>query len=183
MSFSGKGEARVPRMTPILAGNDICESQLAMTFTHRVATEADLPAIRALMDVAIVEHLKAFLDPAQVELSKSIMGLDTQLIADRTYFLVEEDGCHVRKHVRRADRVRLEVDVPLRAWVPRRAVTKHRERVVGLGAGFPVKISSCEAGWCAVSASDHPPGGPVTTYSGYLPEGDLWGVYRGESFD
>ncbi|MEQ1781423.1 MAG: GNAT family N-acetyltransferase [Hyphomonadaceae bacterium] len=42
------------------------------------------------MDVAIAEHLKAFLEPAQVELSKSIMGLDTQLIADRTYFLVEE---------------------------------------------------------------------------------------------
>ena len=63
-----------------------------MTFTHRLATEADLPAIHALMDVAIAEHLKAFLNPAQVELSKSIMGLDTQLIADRTYFLVEEDG-------------------------------------------------------------------------------------------
>src|ERR1700754_4850375 len=63
-----------------------------MPFTHRLATEADLPAIRALMDVAIAEHLKAFLDPAQVELSKSIMGLDTQLIADRTYFLVEEGG-------------------------------------------------------------------------------------------
>lgn len=61
-------------------------------FTHRLATEADLPAIKALMDLAIAEHLKAFLDPAQVELSKSIMGLDTQLIADRTYFLVEEDG-------------------------------------------------------------------------------------------
>ena len=59
-------------------------------FTHRLATEADLPAIRSLMDLAIAEHLKAFLDPAQVELSKSIMGLDTQLIADRTYFLVEE---------------------------------------------------------------------------------------------
>ena len=61
-----------------------------MTFTHRLATEADLPAIRVLMDIAIDEHLKAFLDPAQVELSKSIMGLDTQLIADRTYFLVEQ---------------------------------------------------------------------------------------------
>ena len=61
-------------------------------FTHHLATEDDLPAIRALMDVAIAEHLKAYLDPAQVELSKSIMGLDTQLIADRTYFLVEEEG-------------------------------------------------------------------------------------------
>jgi GNAT superfamily N-acetyltransferase len=63
-----------------------------MTFTHRLAVEADFAAIRALMDVAIAQHLKAFLDPAQVELSKSIMGLDTQLIADRTYFLVEENG-------------------------------------------------------------------------------------------
>ena len=63
-----------------------------MPFTHRLATEDDLPAIRALMDLAIAGHLKAFLDPAQVELSKSIMGLDTQLIADRTYFLVEEEG-------------------------------------------------------------------------------------------
>ncbi len=65
---------------------------MSQSFTHRLATEADLPAIKALMDIAIAEHLKAFLDPAQVELSKSIMGLDTQLIADRTYFLVEEDG-------------------------------------------------------------------------------------------
>ena len=63
-----------------------------MSFTHRLATEADLPAIRDLMDVAIAEHLKDFLDPAQVELSKSIMGLDTQLVADRTYFVVEEGG-------------------------------------------------------------------------------------------
>lgn len=61
-------------------------------FTHRLAAEDDLDAIRALMDAAIAEHLKALLDPAQVELSRSIMGLDTQLVADRTYFLVEADG-------------------------------------------------------------------------------------------
>jgi len=61
-------------------------------FTHRLAAEDDLDAIRALMDAAIAAHLKALLDPAQVELSRSIMGLDTQLVADRTYFLVEADG-------------------------------------------------------------------------------------------
>jgi len=66
--------------------------ETALTFTHRLAVEADCAAIRALMDIAIAQHLEAFLDPAQVELSKSIMGLDTQLIADRTYFLVEENG-------------------------------------------------------------------------------------------
>ena len=52
-----------------------------------------------------------------------------------------------------------------------------------LGTGFPVKISACESGWCAVTAIDHPPAGRTATYSGYLPESDLWGVYRGESFD
>jgi SH3-like domain-containing protein len=52
-----------------------------------------------------------------------------------------------------------------------------------VGPGFPVKIQSCEAGWCSVLAVDHPDGRPAATYAGYLPEADLWGVYRGESFD
>ncbi len=63
-----------------------------MSFTHRLATEDDLPAIRALMDIAIAENQKPFLNPAQLEVSKTMMGLDTQLIADRTYFLIEENG-------------------------------------------------------------------------------------------
>jgi len=77
-----------PIRSGMLSGAAPVETQ--PLFTHRLATEADLPAIKSLMELAIAEHLKAFLDPAQVELSKSIMGLDTQLIADRTYFLVEE---------------------------------------------------------------------------------------------
>lgn len=52
-----------------------------------------------------------------------------------------------------------------------------------VGPGFPVKIQSCESGWCAVLAVDHSGGHASATYAGYLPEGDLWGVYRGESFD
>jgi SH3-like domain-containing protein len=52
-----------------------------------------------------------------------------------------------------------------------------------VGPGFPVKIQGCDAGWCAVLAVDHPDGRAAATYSGYVPEGDLWGVYRGESFD
>jgi SH3-like domain-containing protein len=52
-----------------------------------------------------------------------------------------------------------------------------------VGPGYPVKIQSCESGWCAVSAVDHPDGRVGATYTGYLPEGDIWGVYRGESFD
>ena len=58
----------------------------------RLATEADLPVLKPLMDQAIGHLLKPFLSAAQVEASRAIMGIDTQLIADRTYFVVEIDG-------------------------------------------------------------------------------------------
>src|SRR5688572_14195470 len=41
------------------------------------------------MDAAIAELQRGFLDPAQIESSRMIMGLDRQLIADGTYFVVE----------------------------------------------------------------------------------------------
>ena len=55
--------------------------------------------------------------------------------------------------------------------------------VAWVGPGFPVKISACKAGWCSVVATDHPASGHPASYSGYLPETDLWGVYQGETFD
>jgi GNAT superfamily N-acetyltransferase len=58
----------------------------------RLATEADLPALRAMMARAIAELQIGFLSPEQVEASKAVMGLDTQLIADGCYFLAEIDG-------------------------------------------------------------------------------------------
>jgi GNAT superfamily N-acetyltransferase len=63
-----------------------------VTFGHRLATEDDLPALTALMALAIGELQKGFLDDAQIAASRAVMGLDTKLVADRTYFLVEEDG-------------------------------------------------------------------------------------------
>ena len=62
-----------------------------MALTHRLAVEADLPALSAVMDAAIGELQKGFLDPAQIESSRTIMGLDRQLVADRTYFVIEAD--------------------------------------------------------------------------------------------
>lgn len=56
---------------------------------HRLATRNDLERLRALMHAAISELQAPFLDAAQIESSRSIMGLDTQLIDDGTYFLVE----------------------------------------------------------------------------------------------
>jgi GNAT superfamily N-acetyltransferase len=60
--------------------------------TIRLATFDDLPILRALMERAIAGHLPAVLTPEQVEASREHMGLDTQLIEDGGYFLVEIDG-------------------------------------------------------------------------------------------
>jgi len=59
---------------------------------HRLATRADLPALTALMDRAISELQKPFLTAEQIGSSRTIMGLDTQLIEDKTYFVIEQDG-------------------------------------------------------------------------------------------
>lgn len=63
-----------------------------MLATQRLALPADLPRIAALMDRAIAELQVAFLTPDQVAASRASMGLDTQLIADGTYWLVFRDG-------------------------------------------------------------------------------------------
>ena len=55
--------------------------------------------------------------------------------------------------------------------------------VAWVGPGFPVRIQSCNGDWCSVSATESRQHGPSATYSGWLPETDLWGVYKGESFD
>jgi GNAT superfamily N-acetyltransferase len=61
-----------------------------MSLRHRLARRADLPALTALMDVAIAELLRPFLTDAQIVASRAIMGVDTQLVDDGTYFVVEE---------------------------------------------------------------------------------------------
>jgi GNAT superfamily N-acetyltransferase len=61
-------------------------------FTSRLAVPADISALTAVMDAAIAELQRAFLDDAQIASSKAIMGIDTQLIDDGTYFVVESGG-------------------------------------------------------------------------------------------
>ena len=60
--------------------------------SHRLATLADMPALQDLMEASIRSLVGATLDPARLEASFEIMGVDTQLIADRTYFMVEHEG-------------------------------------------------------------------------------------------
>ncbi|HWA29510.1 MAG TPA: GNAT family N-acetyltransferase [Rhizomicrobium sp.] len=63
-----------------------------MSFSHRLATRGDVPVLSSLMKTAIRELQRGFLSPAQIEASFDVMGLDTQLIDDGTYFVVEEEG-------------------------------------------------------------------------------------------
>lgn len=68
-----------------------------ITLNHRLATHADVPALSELMHTAIGELQKPFLTAEQIASSRAIMGLDTQLIEDGTYFIIEQDdelvGC------------------------------------------------------------------------------------------
>jgi len=65
---------------------------VSKALTHRLARRQDLDALTAVMEAAIAELQKPFLDDAQIESSRTIMGLDTQLVDDGTYFIVESDG-------------------------------------------------------------------------------------------
>lgn len=60
--------------------------------THRLARRDDLDNLRVLMEAAIAELQKPFLTAEQIASSRTIMGLDTQLVDDDTYFIVEDDG-------------------------------------------------------------------------------------------
>lgn len=54
----------------------------------RLATTDDIDAIAALMALSIGRLQTGFLTPAQIVASRAVMGLDTGLIADDTYFVV-----------------------------------------------------------------------------------------------
>jgi GNAT superfamily N-acetyltransferase len=58
------------------------------SFTHRLARREDIPALNLLMAAAIRELLSDFLPPEAVEASFDVMGLDTRLIDDGTYFVI-----------------------------------------------------------------------------------------------
>lgn len=58
----------------------------------RAARRDDLEALRSLVEAAISELQRPFLTEHQINSSRAIMGIDTQLIDDGTYFVVEIDG-------------------------------------------------------------------------------------------
>lgn len=66
--------------------------QAVRDISHRLAVEADRNVIASLMEAAIDELQRPFLTPEQIASSRAIMGLDSQLITDGTYFVVELEG-------------------------------------------------------------------------------------------
>lgn len=65
---------------------------MAQDFTHRIAALGDLDALRIVMARAIAHLQSDFLTPEQVAASHKVMGIDTQLVRDGTYFIVESGG-------------------------------------------------------------------------------------------
>ena len=62
-------------------------------FTVRLAAEADVPALETLIAQSVRTLQAADYSPEQIEGALgTVFGVDSQLIADRTYFVVESDG-------------------------------------------------------------------------------------------
>src|SRR5215510_14894585 len=57
--------------------------------SHRLARRDDFDSLKKVMDAAISELQKPFLNHSQIQSSRTTMGLDTQLIDAGTYFIVE----------------------------------------------------------------------------------------------
>jgi len=63
---------------------------MEQAFTLRLATEADLPALHALIEASVRELQAGDYSPAQMDGALgTVLGVDTQLIADQTYFVAE----------------------------------------------------------------------------------------------
>jgi SH3-like domain-containing protein len=52
-----------------------------------------------------------------------------------------------------------------------------------LGPGLKVVIKECDGSWCEVTANHQDQNQRSTSYSGFLRQEELWGVYPDEAFD
>ena len=77
--------------------------QTSSAFTLRLATEADIPALHALIEASVRGLQARDYTPAQIEGALgTVLGLDTQLIADQTYFVAETFDQDTTGHQRMA---------------------------------------------------------------------------------
>ncbi|MET0319807.1 MAG: GNAT family N-acetyltransferase [Duganella sp.] len=86
--------------------------------TVRTAVAADIPAMEALIRRSGLGLADGFYTPAQAQaVTDHVFGVDTQLVHDQTYFVVEEDGAMVawggwsrRSTLFGADRMKADAD-------------------------------------------------------------------------
>ncbi len=65
-----------------------------MPISLRTAREEDVPALEQLISRSVRQLSAGYYSDAQIESAlRYVFGVDTQLIADGTYFAVEVDGC------------------------------------------------------------------------------------------
>jgi GNAT superfamily N-acetyltransferase len=65
-------------------------------FTLRAATMADTPLLEPLIQRSGIQLAAGFYTPEQAEaITRNVFGVDSQLIADGTYFVIEESGAIV----------------------------------------------------------------------------------------
>ena len=68
-------------------------SQQFVNWTPRLATDADIPALEALIPLSVRALQSAHYSPAQINAALGpVFGVDRQLIRDGTYFVVEDAG-------------------------------------------------------------------------------------------
>ena len=59
----------------------------------RHATQADIPAMEALIKRSGIELSEGFYTAEQAQaITRHVFGVDTQLVADQTYFVIEKEG-------------------------------------------------------------------------------------------
>ena len=72
-------------------------------FMLRLATAADIPALHALIEASVRGLQAGDYTPAQIEGALgTVLGLDTQLLVDQTYFVAEVFDSYAKTHQRLA---------------------------------------------------------------------------------
>ena len=63
-----------------------------MNLNFRLANYEDIPSVKGLMEQSIAGLLGNYVNEEELEASFESMGLDDQLILDKTYFLIDFEG-------------------------------------------------------------------------------------------
>ncbi len=72
---------------------DLQRNTVMFDYVIRKANVSDISALRQLIDVSVRELAAEDYTPAQIDASlRTVFSVDTQLVEDGTYFVVEQDG-------------------------------------------------------------------------------------------